>query len=115
MRKEIVKQIQDFKHYTIIADEVTDRYSNKEIFLLCIRYLNCTKKRPAIEETFLASTHISGRPTGENIGQHTVDLLDCHGIAIQDCRGQVYSGASASLVKGVSAVIKKATGQIHSL
>ena len=29
VRKEIIKQIQDFKHYTIIADEVTDRYSNK--------------------------------------------------------------------------------------
>ena len=115
MRKEVIKQIQDFKHYTIIADEVTDRYSNKDILLLCIRYLNCTKERPAIKETFLAFTHISGRPTGENIGQHTVDLLDCHGIAILDCRGQAYSGASASVVKGVSAVIKKATGRIHSL
>ena len=29
VRKEIIKQIQDFKDYTIIADEVTDRYSNK--------------------------------------------------------------------------------------
>ena len=32
VRKEIMKQIQDFKHYTIIPDEVTDRYSNKESF-----------------------------------------------------------------------------------
>ena len=105
VRKEIIKQIQDFKHYTITAEEVTDRYSNKEILLLCIRYLNCTKERPGIEEAFLASTHISGRPTGENIGQHFLDLLDIHGIMIEDCHGQAYDGASAmsSAVKGASA------------
>ena len=60
VRKEIMKQIQDFKHYTIIPDEVTDRYSNKEILLLCIRYLNSIKEHPAIEEAFLASTHMLG-------------------------------------------------------
>ena len=93
----------------MIADAVMDRYSNKEILLLYIRYLNCTKERPAIEEAFLASTHISGRPTGENIGQHILDLLDSHGIMIEDCRGQAYDGASAmsSAVKGASAVIKR--------
>ena len=109
VRKEIIKQIQDFKHYAIIADEVTDRYSNKEILFLCIRYLNCTKECPAIEEVFLASTHISGRPTGENIGQHILDLLDSHGIMIEDCCGQAYDGASAmsNAVKGASAVIKE--------
>ena len=109
VRKEIIKQIQDFKHYTIIADEVTDRYSNKEILLLCIRYLNCTKERLAIEEAFLASTHISGRPTGENIGQHILDLLDSHGIMTEDCRGQAYDGTSAmsSAAKEASVVIKR--------
>ena len=64
------KEIQDFKHYTIVSDKVTDRYSNKEILLLCIHYLNCTKERSAIEAVFLASTYISGGPTGENIGHH---------------------------------------------
>ena len=64
------KDIQDFKHYTIVSDKVTDRYSNKEILLLCIHYLNCTKERSAIEAVFLASTYISGGPTGENIGHH---------------------------------------------
>ena len=109
MRKEIIKQTQDFKHYTVIADEVRDRYSNKEILLLCIWYPNCTKERPAIEEAFLAPADISGRPTGENIGQHILDLLDSHGIMIEDCRSQAYDGASAmsSAVKGASEVIKK--------
>ena len=113
------QKIQDFKHYTIIAYEVTDRYSNKEILPLCIHYQNCTKECPATEETFLASTHISGRATGENIDQHVLDLLDSYGIMIKDCRGQACDGASAISrpVKGVSAVIKEktATGQISSL
>ena len=39
-RKEIIKQIQDFKHYTVINDEVTDRYSHEQILLLSICYLN---------------------------------------------------------------------------
>ena len=109
VRREIIKQIQDFKHYIIIADEVTDMYSNKEILLLCIHYLNCTKERPAIEEAFLASTYISGRPTCENIGQHILDHLDSHEIMIKDCRGQVYDSASArfSIDKGALAVIKR--------
>ena len=103
------KAIQDFKHYTLIADMVTDRFSNKEILLLCIGYLNCTKERPAIEKVFLAPTHISGRPTGKNIGQYFLDLLDNHGIMIEDCRGQAYDGASAMsrAVKGASLVIKR--------
>ena len=109
VRREIIKQIQDFKHYTKIVDEVTDRYLNKEILLLCICYLSCTKERPAIEEAFLAFTYISGTPTCENIGQHILDLLDSDEIMIEDCRGQVYDSASArfSIDKGALAVIKK--------
>ena len=76
VRKEIIKQIQDFKIYTIIADEMMDRHSNNPS--LFTRYLNCTKERPAIEEVFLASTHMPGRRNGEKIGQHILDLLDSY-------------------------------------
>ena len=86
---------------------MTERFSNKEILLLCNLYLNCTKERPDIEEVFLVSTYISGRPTGENIGQHILYLLDSHGIMIEDCRGQAYDDAMSSAVKGAPAVIKK--------
>ena len=51
--RKLHKHYKHFKPYTIIADEVTDRYSNKATLLLCIRYLNCTKERPAIEVVFL--------------------------------------------------------------
>ena len=91
------------------------RYSNKEFLLLCNRYLNCTKERLAIEEVFLASFDISGRLTGENIGQNILDLLETHGIIIEDCRGQAYDGASAMprAVKDASAVINKKKKNSH--
>ena len=39
--KDIVEKT---KYFSLIADEVTDRYSNKEILLLCLRYLNVDHK-----------------------------------------------------------------------
>ena len=62
-----------------------------------------------LKRLFLRLLIYSGRPTGENIGQHILDLLDSHVIMIEDCRGQAYDGASAmsSAVKGASAVIKR--------
>ena len=55
--KDIVEKT---KYFSVIADEVTDRYSNKEILLLCLKYLNIDHKIgvPVIEETFLDSNHI---------------------------------------------------------
>ena len=40
--------------YAIIADKVNDRFSNKEILLLCLRYVRlCANKKPYICETFV--------------------------------------------------------------
>ena len=50
----------------MIADEVTDRYVNKEILLLCLRYVNLLQDKPTIQETFLDSVHVQGRSTGDN-------------------------------------------------
>ena len=102
--RKLHKHYKHFKHYTIIADEVTDRYSNKTILLLCIRYLNCTKERPAIEVVFLRLL-IYQEDRWVRIQVNTPS----HGIIIEDCRGQAYCGAPAacSTVKGASSVIKK--------
>ena len=72
--KDIVEKTE---YFSITADEVTDRYSNKEILLLYLRYLNIDRKIgvPVIEETFLDSNHIQGRPTGKVIGNHILKLL----------------------------------------
>ena len=63
---------------------------------------------PVIEETFLDSNHIQGRPTGKVIGNHILKLLADHGFNVKDCRGQAYDGAAvrSSQTKGASSVIK---------
>ena len=54
--------------YAIIADEVTDRFSDKEMLLLCLRYVrSCGNEKPFICQTLFDSLHIQGRPTGQTI------------------------------------------------
>ena len=93
----------------MIADEVSDRYVDKEILLLCLRYANLLQEKPTIQETFLDSLHVQGRPTGATIGNHILNILLKHLIDLKHCRAQVYDRASAmaSKSKGVSAVIKR--------
>ena len=69
--------VEEKKCFSIIADEVTERYSNKKILFLCLRYLNIDHKIgvPVIEETFLDSSHIQSRPTGKVIGNCILKLL----------------------------------------
>ena len=73
--------VEERKYLSIITDEVTDRHSNKEIVmsteLLCLRYLNIDHKTvvPVIEEIFLDSNHIQGRPTGKVTGNDILKLL----------------------------------------
>ena len=76
------------KYLSIIADKVTDRYSNKVILLFYRMSLNIDRKIgvPVIEETFLDSNHIQGRPRGKVMGNHILKLLADHGFDIKDCR-----------------------------
>ena len=54
----IKEHISKSTYYAIIADEVTERYSNKEVSLICLRYLRYINGEPRIYETFFDSTHI---------------------------------------------------------
>ena len=98
------------KYLSIIADKVTDRYSNKVILLFYRMSLNIDRKIgvPVIEETFLDSNHIRGRPTGKVIGNHVLKLLADHGFNVKDYRGQAYDGAAviSSQMTGILSVIK---------
>ena len=110
VRMKIKDIAEKAKYFSIIADEVTDRYCNKEILLLCLRYLNIDGKIgvPVIEETFLDSNHIQDRLTGNFIRNHILKLLANHGFNVKDCRGQAYGSAAvmSSQTKGASSVIK---------
>ena len=47
--KDIVEKM---KYFSVIAGEVTDRYSNKEILLLCLSYLNIDRKIGVLDSRF---------------------------------------------------------------
>ena len=53
-----------FGYFSVIADEVTNRLSNSEVLLLCLRYVTFLNEKPKICETFFDSRHIQGRPSG---------------------------------------------------
>ena len=40
VRRHIRYVLYNSKFFSVIADEVTDHYANKEILLLCVRYVN---------------------------------------------------------------------------
>ena len=109
IRGVVRKILSRSKHYSIIADEVTDRYANKEILLICLRFLNLTGNNISIEEMFFDSLHLQGRPTGQTIAKGIIKSLKDNKIDIRDCRGQSYDGASAmkSETKGTQAAIKE--------
>ena len=61
--------IQRYGFYSVIADEVTDTYSNQEILSLCLRYLDYDKNNlPTIKESFLDFSFLQ-RTTGEEISK----------------------------------------------
>ena len=95
--------------YAIIANEVTDRNSNKEILLVCLRYLNLASEIPTIEETFIESVQFKGRATGDNIGKQIIEILTANKIKLGNCCAQAYDGAKvmSSEVRGARAKIKE--------
>ena len=46
VRRHIQYVLDDFKKFSVIADEVTDRYANKEILHFCVRYINLLQEKP---------------------------------------------------------------------
>ena len=99
--------IQDY--CAIITDEVTDRFSNKEILLFCLCYVRfCTNEKPYICETFFDSLHIQGSTTCQTIGNSILLLVQINGIDLSKCRVQAYDRAYAmnSEATGAVSVIK---------
>ena len=51
-------------YFAVIADKVTDQFSNLEVLLLCLRYVTFHNEKPKIYETLLDLLHIQGMPSG---------------------------------------------------
>ena len=75
VRRHIQYVLDDFKKFSVIADEVTDRHANKEILHFCVRYINLLQEKPTIQKTFFDAVHMQGRPTGAVIGNHILNIL----------------------------------------
>ena len=105
----VKEHISESPHYAIIADEVTERYSNKEVLLICLGYLRYINVEPRIYKTFFDSAHIKGRPSGQTIGKTILEMLENCGINVSDCRAQAYDGAKvmSSEISGAATFIKK--------
>ena len=99
VRRLIRYVLDNSKFFSVIADEVTDHYTNKEILLLCFQYVNLLQEKSTIQEIFLDSVHVQGRPTGAGIANHILNVLLKHKIDLEHCHAQVYDGASAMASK----------------
>ena len=103
--------------FSIIADELTDKYGNQEVLTVCLRFVEMDDRDglPHIREHFLEFVHLE-RTTGAKIGAAIMQSLNKHGIDIKKTRGPAYDGASAmsSPRVGAQAVIRAAAPK-HSM
>jgi hypothetical protein len=92
--RDNIKQSLDGGFYTVIADEVTDTSSNREVLAVCLRFLDRTTRPATIKEEFFDFVNLT-RTTGESIANSIVETLEANGISIDAMRGQAYDGAAA--------------------
>ena len=95
-------------YFSIIADELTEQISNKEILSICLRFVKWTETVPSINELFFDFVYCA-RTTGEAVAAAILESLSEHSIDITKMRGQAYDGAAAmsSSRVGVQAKIKE--------
>ena len=91
---KILGGLQGRGFYSIIADEVTDKFTKKEVLVLCLRFLDTRERPAAIKEEFIDFANI-GKTTGEAIANKPLEIIQRIGIPIENIRGQAYDGASA--------------------
>ena len=95
--------------YTIIADELTDLISNKEVLSLSVRFVDKDMVLHVhVREEFLEFVSVE-RTTGQDIADEIEKSLRDHGLPLDNIRGQAYDGASAmsSPKNGVQAIIRQ--------
>lgn len=108
MREKLLLPLKQSRHYSVIADEVTDSHSNQEIMSLCLRFVDCTLDKAEVKEIFVDFMHVE-RATGQKLADCIISMLAKLGLPIEDMRGQAYDGAAAmsSSNVGVHANIKR--------
>ena len=111
IRHRILNPLQESKYYSVMCDEVTDKYANQEILSLCLRFVDFSdRKHPVIKEVFMDFCHLV-RTRGEQIANGIVTLLEKSFLNVDNIRGQSYDGAAAMAgsKSGAQAFIKQKT------
>lgn len=108
LKKRLVSGLETSNVFSVIIDEVTDPYANKEILSLCVRFVDLRGERPEIREVFLDFLGLV-RTTGDTIATGLLQLLDHEGLSVENIRGQAYDGAAAMSSDdcGVQSVIRE--------
>lgn len=79
---------------SVTAQEVTGRFSNSKVLLLCLRYATCKNHKPHISEVFSDSLNIQGRVTGHAIENSILAFQQRNNTDILNWRAQVYRSAT---------------------
>ena len=81
--------------FSIIGDEVTDKYANQEILSVCLRFLGPNNDvSPKIKEVFFDYVNLD-KTTGESMANAILSSLAENNIDVAFARGQAYNCASA--------------------
>ena len=97
--------------FTIIGDETTDSYANREILTVCLRFVDLSSPTdPHIKECLLSFLYLQ-KATAVGISGKILEALADPHVSLDPSRicGQTYDGASvmSSEVAGVQAKIKE--------
>ena len=96
IRAKVTQPIQkEDAFFSIIGDEVTDKYANQEILSVCLRFLDLNNDVSLkFKEVFFDYVNLD-KTTGESIANAILSSLAENNIDVAFARGQAYDGASA--------------------
>ena len=102
--RDLVKEVQVAKYFSIICDETTD-VSTTEQLSICVRYVDSAW---AIKEVFLG-LHAAPKCDSETLTTIVKSCLLSLNLPLSNCRGQAYDGAAnmRGNISGVQARIKE--------
>ena len=96
IRAKVTQPIQkEDAFFSIIGDEVTDKYANQEILSVCLRFLDLNNDVSFMfKEVFFDYVNLD-KTTGESIANAILSSLAENNIDVAFARGQAYDGSSA--------------------
>ena len=102
VKDEIIKDVNDAKFFSILADEIGD-LTNKEQMPPVLRFVD--KERYAREE-FFKFVHLANGASGENLVEAIKTEIRSLGLDLRNCREQGYDSAGNMSGKYIGAAVR---------